>query len=112
MTRCLPFPLSSAFLLAMWLLLNQSLSAGHILLGAVLALVGPPVLTTLDLPRAKVRNPRVILLLLFRVLDDIARSNVAVAWIILVPGRRPQSGFIAIPLASRHRYAFTTQPFI
>src|SRR3546814_19064881 len=103
MTRCLPFPLASAFLLAMWLLLNQSLSAGHILLGAVLALVGPPVLTTLDLPRAKVRNPRVILLLLFRVLADIARSNVAVAWIIPGLGRLQTSVFMTLPLDRRNR---------
>lgn len=107
MTRWLPFPLASAFLLILWLLLNQSLSAGHILLGAVLALVGPLVMMALDLPRARVRNPRAIMQLSLRVLADIARSNVAVARIILSPGRRQTSGFMTIPLDLRNSYALT-----
>ena len=38
MTRLLPFPIASASLLVLWLLLNQSLSPGHILLGGAVAL--------------------------------------------------------------------------
>lgn len=107
MTRWLPFPLASASLLVLWLLLNQSLSAGHILVGAVLALVGPRMLTTLDLPRAKIRNPRAILRLSLLVLADIARSNVAVARIILNSNRRQTAGFMTIPLELRNSYALT-----
>ena len=33
MTRLLPFPLARPALLGLWLLLNQRLSFGHILLG-------------------------------------------------------------------------------
>ena len=40
MTRLVPFPLVSASLLVLWLLLNQTLSPGHLLLGVALALVG------------------------------------------------------------------------
>ena len=39
MKRWLPAPLLSAALLALWLLLNQSLAAGHVLLGTLAALV-------------------------------------------------------------------------
>ena len=36
--KLLPAPLLSLALLGMWLLLNRSLSAGHVLLGGLLAL--------------------------------------------------------------------------
>ena len=38
--KLLPAPLLSLALLGMWLLLNRSLSAGHVLLGGLLALIG------------------------------------------------------------------------
>ncbi len=40
MTRLLPFPLVSAGLLVLWLLLNGTLSLGQILLGLAVALAG------------------------------------------------------------------------
>ncbi len=88
MTRWLPFPLMSASLLVMWLLLNQTLSAGHLLLGCILALVGPLAMAALDLPAGRPRRPRAILRLALLVLADIIRSNIAVARIILDPGQR------------------------
>ncbi len=39
MKRWLPFPLLSLALLAMWLLLNQTLAAGHVVLGALIGAV-------------------------------------------------------------------------
>ncbi len=40
MTALVPHPFLSAFLLGLWLLLNQSLSPGHVLLGSVIAVAG------------------------------------------------------------------------
>ena len=106
MTRWLPFPLMSASLLVMWLLLNQTLSAGHLLLGCILALVGPLAMAALDLPAGRPRRPRAILRLALLVLADIIRSNIAVARIILNPGQRNRtSGFVNIPLELRDPYA-------
>ena len=106
MTRWLPFPLMSASLLVMWLLLNQTLSAGHLLLGCILALVGPLAMAALDLPAGRPRRPRAILRLALLVLADIIRSNIAVARIILDPGQRNRtSGFVNIPLDLRDPYA-------
>jgi multicomponent K+:H+ antiporter subunit E len=106
MTRWLPFPLVSASLLVMWLLLNQTLSAGHLMLGCILALVGPLTMAALDLPAGRPRRPRAILRLALLVLADIIRSNVAVARIILNPGQRNRtSGFVNIPLELRDPYA-------
>ena len=41
MKHLLPAPLLSVALFLLWLLLNQTLSAGHMLLGAILGLLIP-----------------------------------------------------------------------
>jgi multicomponent K+:H+ antiporter subunit E len=105
MTRLLPFPITSASLLVLWLLLNQSLSPGHILLGGAIALVAGWALSTLDSPRARPRRLGVLLRLAAFVVADIVRSNVAVASIILGRERRRwTSGFVEIPVELRHPY--------
>ncbi len=113
MTRWLPHPLLSGFLLAMWLLLNQSLSPGHLLLGAVLALAGGLMVQPLDLPRANLRRPLVLARLLGRVLADIVRSNIAVARIVLgLKHAERVSGFMTIPLELRDRYGLAVLAII
>jgi multicomponent K+:H+ antiporter subunit E len=104
MMRLIPFPRASAGLLVFWLLLNQTVSLGHILVGAVIALIGGWALMTLELPGAR---PRLLaaLRLAGLVFMDIARSNIAVARIILGLQRREwNSGFVDIPLEMRDRY--------
>ena len=105
MTKLLPFPIMSASLLALWLLLNQTLSPGHILLGILVALVGGWTLTTLEIPKAHLRRPAAVFRLTALVFTDIVRSNIAVARIILGPERKGRrSGFIKIPLELRDPY--------
>lgn len=105
MTRWLPFPLLSACLLVMWLLLNQTLSAGHVALGCILAIAGPLAMSHLELPTVRLRRRGAIVRLAGLVLADIIRSNIAVARIILSLGHRRQtSGFITIPLDLRDPY--------
>ena len=109
MMRLLPFPLVSAGLLGLWLLLNQSLSAGQFLLGVVLALVGGWALAALRPPKTRVRRAGAILRLSSLVLADIVRSNVAVGRIILgLGGKRRTAGFVSIPLELRDPYALAT----
>jgi multicomponent K+:H+ antiporter subunit E len=103
-THLLPFPLMSAFLLATWLLLNQSLSAGQIVLGTVIAIVGGWALSAVEPPRGKLRRPGRILELALSVLTDIFRSNIAVARIILGLATPAGSGFVRIPLDMRSPY--------
>ena len=106
MTRWLPFPLMSAALLILWLLLNQTLSLRHILLGSLTALVGGWALTLLELPNVRMRRPAALVRLSAAVLADILRSNIAVARIILgLAGRERRSGFVDIPLDLRNPYA-------
>jgi multicomponent K+:H+ antiporter subunit E len=103
MRRWLPFPLLWAALVAMWLALYETTAAGHIVLGAAVAFVAVRGLRALQEPQARVRRPRVAVELLWHVLLDIVRSNIAVAWIVLNPRARGRTaGFVEIPLDMRN----------
>lgn len=104
MSRWLPYPILSVLLLITWLLLNQSLSLAHILLGGMLSVVGPWFLLRLDTPRLTVKRPLSILQLASEIVVDIARSNYRVARLVLrdKPGRTP--GFVRIPLRLQSQY--------
>ncbi|SPP91689.1 Na+/H+ antiporter subunit E [Bradyrhizobium vignae] len=109
MTRLLPFPIVSSCLLALWLLLNQAVTFGHILLGCLVALVGGRILTVLEIQSVRVRRPGVIMRLLARVTVDIVRSNLAVGRIVLGFGRRQRApGFVEIPLDMRAPYGLAS----
>lgn len=104
MTAFLPHPLLSAFLLGLWLLLNQSLSPGQLLLGSAIAIVGGLAASTLEMPKTRLRKPFAIIRLAVVVLVDIVRSNVAVARIVLASTPPAKSGFVTIPLELRNHY--------
>ena len=108
MTRLVPFPTVSAGLLVLWLLLN-GLSAGHILLGGAVALIGGWAFAALEPPKMRLRRPLAVLRLTAFVFADIVRSNVAVARIILgLEPRRWASGFVDVPLELRNPYGLAT----
>lgn len=105
MKRWLPYPAMSVFILGAWLLLNQSIAPGHLLLGAVLGVVLAVLLRRLDLPPVRIRKAHLLLVLAGRVGWDITRSNIAVLMVIL-SGRRRQitSGFVRVPLVMTNGY--------
>jgi multicomponent K+:H+ antiporter subunit E len=81
----------------MWLLLNDSLSLGHIVLGLLFAVGLAWSSGALRPLTPRIRQAHLALVLLGYVLRDIVRSNVGVARIVL--GRREvHSGFVKIPL--------------
>ena len=109
MRRWLPFPVLTAALLVMWLLLNESVAPGSLILGGVLALGASRALVALDPPPARFRRLRAALGLAWVVLVEIVRSNHAVARIILRPrARQRTSGFVRIPLDLRDPYGLAT----
>jgi len=103
--RLLPYPILSIFLLIMWLLLNQSITPGQILLGSIIGVAGGLAISTLQMPVGRVHKPLAMIRLAFILLFDIIRSNIAVTRIILNPKRKAQSGFLAIQLTLRNEYA-------
>ena len=69
MLRWLPLP--ELLLMVIWLLLNQSMAPGQLLVGAVLGLAGPWFLRRLDVPQALAKRPMAVVRL-------IGRLNIAV----------------------------------
>lgn len=100
--RILPAPLLSLALLALWLLLNRSVSAGNLVLGGILALAIPLLTAGLRPLPVRIRAPGTVLRLALTVMADTVQSNIAVSRLLLSPGhRRPPSGFVQIPLELR-----------
>ena len=102
-------PVLTCVLVVIWLLLNNSLSLAHILLGIVIA-----VLLMLAAAQLRPVHPRLSQLwvavpLIVMVLIDIVRSNIGVARIVLglVGDRKVHSGFIDIPLDLRDPHALS-----
>ncbi|EIM03339.1 cation:proton antiporter [Rhodanobacter thiooxydans] len=102
--RWLPYPILSALLLLIWLLLSQSVAPGTILLGALLGIALAKMFGLLRPPKAHLRNYPLLGRLFLRVVLDIFRSNLAVGRLILCRDRRVRSGFVAIPLQLTDRY--------
>ena len=107
MSRLFPHPLLSVILLIIWLLLANELSAGQILLGAVLGWVVPLYTARFWPEQVKVSRPLLLLRFTLVVLYDILVANVIVArWIL---GRQEvlQPAFIVMPLALRNEVAIS-----
>lgn len=99
----LRFPLLWLALVALWLTLNGTLAVGEAILGALLAWSAVRALSRLQPVATGVRRPAALARLFGVVLLDIVRSNLAVATIVLRPGRRGRvAGFVDIPLDTRH----------
>ncbi|EER58457.1 putative monovalent cation/H+ antiporter subunit E [Acidovorax delafieldii 2AN] len=102
MKRLLPAPLLSAALFVLWLLLNRSVSPGQLLLALALAWLIPLLTRGLRPLPVRIRRPGVALRLGITVLADSLSSNLAVARLLLFPGRRRHdAAFVLIPLDLR-----------
>jgi multicomponent K+:H+ antiporter subunit E len=96
--RLLPAPLLSLLLFIVWPVLNLSFSIGHLVLGALLAVVIPWFTEPLRQERAVLRKPATIVRLGLTVLWDIVISNIDVAKRILGPESRITPGYVWVPL--------------
>ena len=95
-------PLLPASLLIIWLLLNDSLSGGQIILGVLLAVLITWAIRPLRPLPAWPHRLGTAISLICHVVYDIIRSNIAVSAIILGTSKRqPHIGFLKIPLDMR-----------
>ena len=107
MKRLLPTPMLSVTLFVLWLLLNQSLGAGHLFLAFVLAVAVPLLTAGLRPLPVRIRRPGTIARLMLTVAADSLQSNVGVIRMLLSTGpRRHPSGFVRVPLQVRDPNAF------
>lgn len=107
MRSWLPYPTLSAALLATWVMLQQSLSVGNVLLGILFGIVGGRIMSVLRPPLARPRSLSPVLRLAAMVPWDVIQSNIAVARIILRDTGRRRPGFVEIPLALQHPTGLT-----
>ncbi|MFP4154624.1 MAG: Na+/H+ antiporter subunit E [Halothiobacillaceae bacterium] len=96
--RWLPHPLLSAFLVLTWMLLNNSFSAGHFVLGLILGLLIPKLTSAFWPEVVQIRRPAVLARFVAVVLFDILVANMVVSRLILGRSQRLEPGFFHVPL--------------
>lgn len=103
----LPHPLLSLLLLLIWLLLNDSVAPGQVVLGGMLGLLIPLFSKRFWPERARFKRPSLALRLAGRVLLDILVANFVVARIVLGPREAVKPAFVRVPLDVRGDFAVT-----
>jgi multicomponent K+:H+ antiporter subunit E len=100
-------PVLTLMLVALWLLLNNTLAPRHILFAVVLAIALMAAAAKFRPVQPRLRRVRLVPRFVVTVLGDIVRSNFAVARIVLglVRDRQVRSGFLDIPLELRDPHA-------
>lgn len=95
--------LLAVVLFVMWLLLNNSFSLGHMVLGAILAYFVARGSLDMRPLQPTVKRLYVAVGLIGRVLVDIVRSNIGVGRVVLglTGGRTVTAGFMGVPLDMR-----------
>lgn len=97
----LPYPLLAFSLILMWLLLN-GFTLGQFILGIVVAVFASWSMASLRPEKARLRKWYLLPKLFFRVVFDVLKSNVQVAWIILRGrSRKTTPGFVVLELKVR-----------
>ena len=94
-----PYPVLSLLLLGFWLLVNQSVSPGQILLGTILSVSLSWAMVNLEPSKPRLRRPGAAFRLAGSVIQDIAQSNLAVLGAVLSRRKPPvQSAFVMVEL--------------
>jgi multicomponent K+:H+ antiporter subunit E len=99
--KWLPHPLGSVALAVFWLWLNNTVEAGHLLLGAFLGWSLPLFSRRFWPEREHVSRPWRLLSFGLVVLADVVTANLRVARAVLGPVARLQPGFARVPLDLR-----------
>lgn len=106
--RVFPHPLLSAWIVVVWLLLNNDLSFGHAVLGVALGILIPLGTSAYWPGRPHVGAPLMMIEFVAIVFWDIVVSNIQVAYLILFRrGDTLRSRFITVPLDLKSPEAIT-----
>lgn len=103
-SRMLPKPALTLLLAMLWLMLNNTLNVGHLLLGLLLGWAIPLLVQgfLIDLPA--VRRPLKLCLFCVKVFYDIVLANLHVAKLVLGPQEKLQPAFVEVPMAIEHPF--------
>jgi multicomponent K+:H+ antiporter subunit E len=105
--RYIPHPIISGILFFVWLLLNHTLSAGHIVLGAALAVLIPMFTRRFFPEPVYLGRVPTIVRFLGTVLWDIVVASFTVAHLTLGPTSRLRPRFVRIPVSLPDDFALT-----
>lgn len=105
--RLLPMPLHSLLLLVVWLLLNNTVSPGHLILGTFLAIVIPLLTSGMQDPQPSFHKPFTIIRYVLMVLGDIVVANFEVARLVIGSAKNLNPAFVAVPLEIEHGLPIT-----
>ncbi len=96
--KILPHPVLSIILWLIWLLLNNSVAPGHMVLGLILAILIPLLTSAFWSEKVPIKAPLTLLKFLSIVLWDIIIANVIVAKLILGRNEKLKPAFFNIDL--------------
>jgi len=97
--RLFPHPLLTVWIVVVWILLVNTVTFGHLVLGLILGVLIPLATSAYWPGRPRVRSPLMMVEFMLVVLWDIVVSNIQVASLILFRrGDSLQSRFITVPL--------------
>jgi len=101
-SKLLPHPILSIVLLIVWLLLNNTIATGHIILGALLGIVIPWFTSSFWQDKICLSSPKSALKFIMIVIYDIIIANITVAKLILGPSEKLRPAFFDLPLDIEH----------
>ena len=104
---CMPHPLLTITLAILWLLLVNQLSAGHVVLGALLGWLIPFATSGFWPEPIRIRHPLALLRYLAVFIYDIVRGSFQVAALILRGPSHLRPAFIQIPLELKSDFAIS-----
>lgn len=107
MKALFPHPILSVTLWVLWLLLNNTLAPGHMLLGAALAIIIPQLTRPFWQETVCIKHPWVLTRFIAVVLWDILVANIIVAKLILGNKNTLEPKFLQIPLDLEHPLAIS-----
>ncbi len=105
--RWLPHPVVTVVLFVVWLLLNRTYSAGHIVLGTALGVLIPMFTQRFFPEPVYISRIGTILRFLAIVLWDIVIASISVARLTLGPTSKLRPRFVRVPVALADDFALT-----
>jgi len=105
--RLLPSPTISILLFFVWLLLNNTVAPGHLILATFFAIFIPSLTSGMQNPQPSIRKPLVAIRYVFMVIGDIVVANFEVALLVIGPSKKLSPAFVAIPIQIQHELPIT-----
>lgn len=105
--KLVPRPALSLALFLLWAALNNAVSAGQLLLGLLLALALPHIVSPFWPDALRIERPGLALRFGMRIVWDILRANWVVARLVVGPTAALHPAFVEVPLELRDPFAAT-----